>query len=88
MLVTVVSAIAAPDAAIAHEQASKLFSWYGRDIWVCPVNAVTRFSAQEIASSTDSARESDKDSRPAIPAGENEPRVYEETEGTPDVRQE
>lgn len=86
---THVGAIAAPDPEIAHEQASKLFSWYGRDIWVCPANAVTRFSAHEMAGSADDDGEIDGEceNNGAIPAGENEPRVYEETEGTPNVRQ-
>ena len=84
---THVGAIAAPDPEIAHEQASKLFSWYGRDLWVCPANAVSRFSTHEMTGDGDSETDGEHGGSEAIPAGENEPRVYEETEGTPNVRQ-
>jgi len=69
-----VGTVAAPTPDAAHEEASKLFAWYARDVWVCPAAEVSRFSAESLADD-DAERDADAD----------EPRVYDETEGTPTV---
>ena len=70
-----VGTVAAPTPDVAHEEASKLFAWYARDVWVCPAAEVSRYSAESLADG-----ETNGDEPPADTA---EPRVYEETEGTP-----
>ncbi|SFR30960.1 MULTISPECIES: Htur_1727 family rSAM-partnered candidate RiPP [Halorubrum] len=72
-----VGTVAAPTPDVAHEEASKLFAWYARDVWVCPAAEVSRYSAASLADQEDGA---DADAEDA-----DEPRVYEETEGTPTV---
>ncbi|AGB37255.1 Htur_1727 family rSAM-partnered candidate RiPP [Natronococcus occultus] len=73
-----VGTVVAPDEDAAHERASRLFGWYAVDIWLCPAADVVRYSAQD---GTDGVNAADgtasEDTR--------EPRVYEETEGTPGV---
>lgn len=71
-----VGTVVAPDEDAAHERASRLFGWYAVDVWLCPAADVVRYSAQE------GTAEPGDDS-----LGEDraEPRVYEETEGTPGV---
>jgi len=76
-----VGTVAAPTPDVAHEEASKLFAWYARDVWVCPAEETHRYSAESLAaddrsSGGESATRDDD---------EDEPRVYEETEGTPTV---
>jgi len=71
-----VGTVAAPTAADAHEEASRLFAWYARDVWVCPAAAVSRYSTESLFSDAD---ESGPDREAA------EPRVREETEGAPAV---
>lgn len=70
-----VGTVTAPTPDAAHEEASTLFAWYARDVWVCPADEMHRYSAESLAA------ESDDDTT----AGDDEPRVYEETEGTPNV---
>ena len=70
-----VGTVAAPTAADAHEEASKLFAWYARDVWVCPAAEVSRYSAESLAGDADGPDDEAADA--------DEPRVYEETEGTP-----
>lgn len=74
-----VGTIEAPTPDAAHEEASKLFAWYARDVWVCPAAETYRYSvaslAEDESGSTASTARND----------ESEPRVYEETEGTPGV---
>ena len=72
-----VGTVAAPTPDAAHEEASKLFAWYARDVWLCPAAEVSRYSAASLAGDADGA---DADAECA-----DEPRVYEETEGTPTV---
>lgn len=72
-----VGTVAAPTPDVAHEEASKLFAWYARDVWVCPAAEVSRYSAESLAD--DEAAEAGTE--PSDDA--DEPRVYEETEGTP-----
>ncbi|WP_096395261.1 Htur_1727 family rSAM-partnered candidate RiPP [Halorubrum trapanicum] len=75
-----VGTVAAPTPDAAHEEASKLFAWYARDVWVCPAGEVSRYSAESLAGDADGA---DGDSESS--ENPDEPRVYEETEGTPTV---
>ena len=70
-----VGPVAAPTPDAAHEEASKLFAWYARDVWVCPAAEVSRFSAESLA---DDDAEGDANAEDG-----DEPRVYDETEGTP-----
>ncbi|WP_424015888.1 Htur_1727 family rSAM-partnered candidate RiPP [Halorubrum xinjiangense] len=72
-----VGTVAAPTPDVAHEEASKLFAWYARDVWVCPAAEVSRYSAESLAGDEEGGDESSDDA--------DEPRVYEETEGTPTV---
>ena len=74
-----VGTVAAPTPEVAHEEASKLFAWYARDVWVCPASEVHRYSAESLGETE--ARPDDA----VDPSGSDEPRVYEETEGTPTV---
>jgi rSAM-partnered protein len=76
-----VGTVAAPTPDAAHEEASKLFAWYARDVWVCPAEETHRYSAESLA---DGERASDGGSG-SEGDGADEPRVYEETEGTPTV---
>ena len=78
-----VGTVAAPTPDIAHEEASKLFAWYARDVWVCPSAEMHRYSAESLA-------ETDSDGSVGLNGDGgstvvDEPRVYEETEGTPTV---
>ena len=76
-----VGTVAAPTPDAAHEEASKLFAWYARDVWVCPAAEVSRYSAESLAD-----EEPDEESDEAAAADEaDEARVHEETEGTPVV---
>ncbi|EMA65182.1 Htur_1727 family rSAM-partnered candidate RiPP [Halorubrum kocurii] len=83
-----VGTVAAPTPDAAHEEASKLFAWYARDVWVCPAEETHRYSAESLASDEADA-EASRDGGPGgVDAGgsdSDEPRVYEETEGTPTV---
>ncbi len=69
-----VGTVAAPTPDIAHEEASELFAWYARDVWVCPAEETHRYSADTLGGD---------EPTPAVDRNEDEPRVYEETEGTP-----
>jgi len=74
-----VGTVAAPTPDAAHEEASKLFAWYARDVWVCPASETHRYSAESLGE-TGGETEGAADASAA-----DEPRVYEETEGTPTV---
>ncbi|VTT85498.1 Vng1183h [Halorubrum sp. DM2] len=87
-----VGTVAAPTADVAHEEASKLFAWYARDVWVCPAAEVSRYSAESLADEESdgpaddgSDGSADGDSDAELSDDGDEPRVYEETEGTPTV---
>ncbi|WP_049923705.1 Htur_1727 family rSAM-partnered candidate RiPP [Halopiger djelfimassiliensis] len=74
-----VGSVAAASATEAHEHASRLFGWYAADLWLCPADEVERYSTRGLESAAEErADEPDRDG--------DEPRVYEETEGTPRVR--
>ncbi len=75
-----VGSVAAASGTEAHEHASRLFGWYAVDIWCCPADEVQRYSASGLAADTDDREE------PAANE-DSEPRVYEETEGKPQVRE-
>lgn len=64
--------VVAPTADDAHERATRLFAWYAEDVWLCPAETVHRYVTVE----------DDEPDRTRSP----EPRVYEETEGSPRVR--
>ncbi|MDZ5810747.1 Htur_1727 family rSAM-partnered candidate RiPP [Halorubrum sp. AD140] len=74
-----VGTVAAPTPDVAHEEASKLFAWYARDVWVCPAEETHRYSAESLTGEDSSSGDESHS-----PDGA-EPRVYEETEGTPTV---
>jgi len=79
-----VGSVAAPTPDAAHEEASALFAWYARDVWVCPTDETHRYSAESFAG--DRGRNGEQRERgDADAASDGEPRVYEETEGTPAV---
>ncbi|TKX73941.1 rSAM-partnered protein [Halorubrum sp. GN11_10-6_MGM] len=88
-----VGTVAAPTPDAAHEEASKLFAWYARDVWVCPAAEVSRYSAASMAddgatgapegADDGEAPDDDEDAAAAEDAADTEQRVYEETEGTP-----
>lgn len=75
-----VGSVAAASGPEAHEHASRLFGWYAVDVWCCPADEVERYSTRGLASDTDEREDADGNGD-----GE-EPRVYEETEGTPRVK--
>ena len=75
-----VGTVAAPTPDAAHEEASKLFAWYARDVWVCPAAETYRYSAESLAGDDADGGEADADAETDHTA---EQRVYEETEGTP-----
>jgi len=74
-----VGTVAAPTPDAAHEEASKLFAWYARDVWVCPASETHRYSAESLGA------EAEKTDDESHRTSADEPRVYEETEGTPTV---
>jgi len=74
-----VGTVTAPTPDAAHGEASKLFAWYARDVWVCPADETHRYSAGSLAD--EESGEAAGDENPDA----DEPRVYEETEGTPTV---
>ncbi|GAA0551240.1 Htur_1727 family rSAM-partnered candidate RiPP [Halorubrum ejinorense] len=80
-----VGTVAAPTPDAAHEEASKLFGWYARDVWVCPAGEVSRYSAEPLAGEADGdegGEAADDEGGEADGEG-SEARVHEETEGTP-----
>lgn len=81
-----VGTVAAPTPDAAHEEASKLFAWYARDVWVCPATETYRYSAESLAEADPDGSAPAEENGDATDAGpSDEPRVYEETEGTPTV---
>lgn len=62
-----VGSVSAPSADVAYERATKLFAWYADDIWLCPADAVRRYSTHTL----------DDDAEPtSLDSGEEE-RTYE-----------
>jgi rSAM-partnered protein len=61
-----VGSVSAPSAEVAHEEATRLFAWYATDLWVCPADAVRRYSTRSLG-----------DADPASPDSEAETRAHE-----------
>ncbi|MCU4741327.1 Htur_1727 family rSAM-partnered candidate RiPP [Halobacteria archaeon AArc-m2/3/4] len=89
-----VGSVAATDAAEAADHASRLFGWYAADLWVCPADAVERYSTRPLSESESGAGSEQEAGEAPHETGsdaetgsgsKSEPRVYEETEGTPRV---
>ncbi|MFB1062848.1 Htur_1727 family rSAM-partnered candidate RiPP [Natrinema sp. H-ect4] len=83
-----VGSVAAANATEAHEHASRLFGWYAADVWLCPADSVERYSTRGLADAADerdTATAGDGADRRTDPESD-EPRVDEETEGSPEVR--
>ncbi|PGF14708.1 phenylacetic acid degradation B [Natrinema sp. CBA1119] len=88
-----VGSVAAANATEAHEHASRLFGWYAADVWLCPADAIERRSTRGLTAAVeDGTTETVGDGADLENADDDddseseEPRVYEETEGTPEVR--
>ncbi len=84
-----VGSVAAASATEAHEHASRLFGWYAEDIWLCPADAVERYSTRGLADAVDGQDETGGDVDGNDDDGEDdqsdEPRVYKETAGASEV---
>ncbi|AQL43957.1 rSAM-partnered protein [Halorientalis sp. IM1011] len=48
-----VGSVTAPDADVAYEQATKLFAWFADDVWLCPAEAVRRYSTHDLDEDAD-----------------------------------
>jgi len=53
-----VGSVSAPSAAVAREQAAKLFDWTAETLWLCPADETRRFTGEDVALG-DRAGESD-----------------------------
>lgn len=62
-----VGSVTAPAVSVAYEQTTKLFGWYATHIWVCPADAMHRYSTHDL----------DADAEPAELATGDEERVRE-----------
>lgn len=62
-----VGSLSAPNVKTAYEQATKLFAWYADDVWLCPADAVYRFSTHDL----------DADATPVDLSSGEEPRTVE-----------
>ena len=82
-----VGTVAAPTPDAAHGEASKLFAWYARDVWVCPADETHRYSGESLAGAEadDGASAAEGFDDAAATDDADESRVYEETGGTPTV---
>lgn len=59
-----VGSVTAPSPDVAHEQASSLFDRWARDVWLCPADAVHRYTSHSLAESDGGAtREADTTER-------------------------
>jgi len=63
----------------AHEHASRLFGWHVDDIWLCPADAVERYSTQGLAAAAD-------DRSDEAVGDSDEPRESEETAHATEVQ--
>jgi rSAM-partnered protein len=87
-----VGTVAAPSAEVAHEEASRLFAWYARDVWLCPADETRRFSTYSLGDDEPEGGSAGvdgdvTDDGPATARSGGEPRVREETEGTPEAEE-
>lgn len=81
-----VGSVAAASATEAHEHASRLFGWYAVDVWVCPADAVERFSTRGLADDADAESPNDGDDGADGDTGDSEePRIYPETANASEV---
>ncbi|ELZ16472.1 hypothetical protein C477_15610 [Haloterrigena salina JCM 13891] len=86
-----VGSIAAGSESEAHEHASRLFGWYAVDVWLCPADAVGRYSTRGLGEAErsdddgDGTDADDGDSGDGEDDGDGEPRVYKETAGVSEV---
>ncbi|MFB6210769.1 MAG: Htur_1727 family rSAM-partnered candidate RiPP [Halobacteriales archaeon] len=65
-----VGSVTAPSSEIAHEQAEQLFDRFARDIWLCPADAVHRYSVTSMTASpagTSTDTESNAEPTPSSP---------------------
>ncbi|MFC7238647.1 Htur_1727 family rSAM-partnered candidate RiPP [Saliphagus sp. GCM10025317] len=74
-----VGSVSATSVEEAVDNASRLFGRYAADLWVCPAEAVERYSTRPLSTASDSPDEA--------PGQEvsPEPRVSEESDGVPRV---
>lgn len=61
-----VGAVRAEDAEAAHAEATRLFCWFEDEVWVCPADAVRKFSTAAA-----------EDREPAVPDSGSEGRTHE-----------
>jgi len=50
-----VGSVTAVDVGTARDQAARLFAWYADDLWLCPADAVHRFSTHALGDEASSA---------------------------------
>ena len=62
-----VGSVTAPSADVAYEQAARLFGWYATDVWVCPAEAMARYSTHDL----------DDDAEAVDVVEKDEPRTHE-----------
>ncbi|ADB60612.1 hypothetical protein Htur_1727 [Haloterrigena turkmenica DSM 5511] len=87
-----VGSVAAGSESEAHEHASRLFGWYAVDVWLCPADAVGRYSTRGLESEAersdddgDGTDADDGDGDDDREGDDGEPRVYKETAGASEV---
>jgi rSAM-partnered protein len=87
-----VGSVAAASGTEAHEHASRLFGWYAADVWLCPADAVVRYSTRGLAETAEERsdeRDGDDDTDDETSGDSDddgeEPRVYKETAGASEV---
>ena len=51
--------VAAPSPDVAHEEATGLFGWHARDVWLCPADETHRFSTYSLGDAVLPPRERD-----------------------------
>ena len=56
-----VGTVAAPSPDVAHEEATGLFGWYARDVWLCPADETHRFSTYSLGDAHDAEETQDRD---------------------------
>ncbi|MDF9746496.1 Htur_1727 family rSAM-partnered candidate RiPP [Natrinema salsiterrestre] len=81
-----VGSVAAASGTEAHEHASRLFGWYAADVWLCPADAVERYSTRGLAETAEErSDEAAGDDDDGDDDESEEPRVYKETAGASEV---
>ncbi|ESP89844.1 Htur_1727 family rSAM-partnered candidate RiPP [Candidatus Halobonum tyrrellensis] len=61
-----VGSVSAPSVGVAYEQAETLFAWCADDVWLCPADAVERYSTHTL--------DDDAERVPVGPDGDERPR--------------